>query len=98
MRSTPNAAVSEVDMHSLNVDKHNADSKTSQKQMRSTPGSAVSTKQMRSTPGSAVSEIELHGMKIDRQNADSKTAGKQAGAVARITVNERAGVYSITID
>ena len=98
MRSTPNAAVSEVDMHSLNVDKHNADSKTMTKQMRSTPNSVVSGKQMRSTPNAAASEIELHAMKMDRQTAESKTAGKQAGAVARITVNERAGVYSITID
>ena len=97
MRQTPGAAVSEVDMHSLNVDKHNADSKTMTKQMRSTPNSVVSAKQLRSTPN-APSEIELHSMKMDRHRADSKTSGKQAGAVARITVNERAGVYSITID
>ena len=80
-----NVEANEVSVHSSRVEKQNADSKTSQKQMRSTPGSAVS-------------EIELHGMKIDRQNADSKTAGKQAGAVARIAIDLRQGAYQITID
>ena len=89
LRSTAGAAVSDVDMHSLNVDRHNADSKTAGK---------TAAKQLRSTAGAAVSEIELHAMKLDRQTTEGKTAGKQAGAVARITLNERLGAYRITVE
>src|SRR5258705_8199614 len=57
-------AVSEVSVHSSCVEKQNAGSKTSQKQMRSTPGSAVS-------------EVDMHSLNVDKHNADSKTSQKQ---------------------
>src|SRR4026209_1704696 len=59
-----NVEANEVSVHSSRVEKQNADSKTSQKQLRSTPGAAVS-------------EVDMHSMNVDRHNADSKTSQKQ---------------------
>jgi len=71
-----NLEANEVAVHSSRVEKHNADAKTS-------------VKQMRSTPNSVVSEVDMHSMNVDKHNADSKTMTKQMRSTPNSVVSAK---------